>query len=135
MAPRFRLPESALSEQFLAGSGPGGQNANKVATAVQLQIDLRRLGLGDAVLVRLRQLAGSRVTQDDRLIIIARSHRTQDANRAEARRRAQALIHAALVRPRLRLATAPSLAARTRRLDAKRKRGQIKAARSAPAPD
>lgn len=126
MADPVRLPEAALSETFLAATGPGGQNVNKVATAVQLRIDVAALGLPNSVRLRLKALAGRRWTQDDAILLIARSHRTQEANRADARARAVALIEEALVRPERRIATRPSKGAKERRLESKAVRSSVK---------
>lgn len=123
------IPEQAISEQFLAGSGPGGQNVNKVATACQLRVDVYALGLAPDVFRRLKALAGSRMTSSGELVILARRFRTQGANRADARARLSALLDAANERPERRIKTKPSKAAKTRRIDAKKARGQIKAAR------
>ena len=93
------IPESAITEKFLAGTGPGGQNVNKVATACQLRVDVYALGLAPDAYRRLKTLAGSRMTTEGELVILARRFRTQEANRADARQRLNDLIDAALVRP------------------------------------
>ena len=123
------VPEHAISEKFLAGSGPGGQNVNKVATACQLRVDVYALGLDPNAFRRLKALAGSRLTGDGELVILARRFRTQEANRADARARLSELIDAALVRPERRIKTKPSKAAKARRVDSKKARSSIKAGR------
>jgi ribosome-associated protein len=123
------IPEGALSESFLAATGPGGQNVNKVATAVQLRADLFGLALDPGVYERLKRIAGRRVTSAGELIITARRFRTQEANRADARRRLAELIAAAhIVQPK-RKATRPSRAARAERVEKKRQRSAVKKAR------
>ena len=123
------IPEDALSESFLAATGPGGQNVNKVATAVQLRADLDKLGLPEAVLERLKSIAGSRVTGSGELLITARRFRTQDANRTDARLRlAQMIADAHIVRAKRR-ATRPSRAAKARRVDEKKQRSAVKQGR------
>ena len=124
-----RLPDDALSESFLAATGPGGQNVNKVATAVQLRADVYRLGLSPEVYERLKRLAGSKMTAGGELIITARRFRTQDANRADARDRLVQLIAAAHMAPKKRKATRPSKAAKARRVDTKKQRSVVKSAR------
>jgi ribosome-associated protein len=128
----YVLPEEALSESFLASTGPGGQNVNKVATACQLRCDVFRLGLAPPVYARLKTLAGSRMTNDGEIIVTARSHRTQEANRAEARQRLTDLIvRAHVVKPK-RVRTKVSRAAKARRVDAKKGRSAVKQARARP---
>ncbi len=127
--PDFDIPEEALDEKFLAASGPGGQNVNKVATACQLRCDVFRLGLAPDVYARLKELAGSRMTSAGEIVITARKHRTQEANRAEARARLAELVAKAHIRQAKRIRTRPSRAAKGKRLEAKKQRGAVKQAR------
>ena len=124
--PRFELPEDALEEAFLAASGPGGQNVNKVATACQLRCDVFRLGLAPDVYARLKELAGSRMTAAGEIVITARKHRTQDANRAEARERLAELIARAHLKPAKRIRTKPTRAAKAKRVESKKQRSAVK---------
>ena len=130
------IPEQDLQFQFIRGSGPGGQNVNKVATAAQLRFDL--LGtqaLAAPVKARLRALAGSRLNADGTLLIVARNHRTQQGNRRAALERLEELIARASVEPKRRRATRPTLGSRQRRLDHKRERKQVKRLRGRVADD
>ena len=124
-----QIPEDALSESFLAATGPGGQNVNKVATAVQLRADVFRLGLNPDAYERLKTIAGSRMTSGGELLITARRFRTQDANRQDARRRLAEMIAAAHIVQAKRKATRPSRAARAARVDGKKQRGAVKQGR------
>jgi ribosome-associated protein len=121
------LPERDLQFQFVRGSGPGGQNVNKVATAAQLRFDL--LGtdaLNAAVKARLRALAGNRMTAEGALLIIARTHRTQEGNRRDALERLDELIARASVEPKKRHKTRPTFGSKQRRLEVKTQRKRTK---------
>jgi len=123
------LDERDVDERFVRASGPGGQNVNKVATAVELRFNIAASGLPEAVQQRLTALAGARVNSDGVLLIDSREYRLQSQNREAARARLAALIRQALVRPRVRKATRPKAGARERRLTVKKLRGHIKATR------
>lgn len=126
------IDDAELEESFVRSSGPGGQNVNKLSTAVQLRFDVRHSpSLPNDVAVRLMKLAGSRVTKDGVLVLIAQIHRTQERNRAEARQRLIDLIRRAAVRPIQRKATRPTRAAKRKRIDSKKRRSQLKALRGA----
>ena len=122
----YDLPEELLEETFLASTGPGGQNVNKVATACQLRVDVFALGLEPYAFRQLKVLAGSKMTIAGELIVTARSHRTREANRAEARERIVKLIDRAHIRRARRIATKPSKAAKARRVDTKKGRATVK---------
>ena len=123
------LPEDALSEKFLAATGPGGQNVNKVATACQLRCDVFKLGLSPEAYARLKVIAGSKLTTGGELVITARRYRTQEGNRADARDRLAEMITAAHIVQARRRATKPSRSARAKRVDEKKGRSAIKAGR------
>lgn len=129
------IPEAALSERFLAATGPGGQNVNKVATAVQLRLDVLALCLAPEAYRRLKAIAGTRMTLAGEIVLMARAHRTREANRADARARLGAMLAKAHVREARRVKTEPSKAAKARRVDTKAQRGVVKQGRGRPAVD
>ena len=129
MAEPFALPEDALEERFLAATGPGGQNVNKVATAVQIRLDVFALRLLPAVYTRLKTLAGSKWTNDGEIVLTARSFRTQEANRADARARLADMVAKAHIAPVRRIKTKPSKSAKEKRLTGKSLRGDVKKGR------
>ncbi|WP_294300550.1 alternative ribosome rescue aminoacyl-tRNA hydrolase ArfB [uncultured Sphingomonas sp.] len=123
------VPEDAVEERFLAATGPGGQNVNKVATACQLRVDVFRLGLSPETYRRLKVIAGSRLTASGTLVLTARRYRTQDANRQDARARLAEMLAEAEKREARRVKTKPSRAAKAKRVDEKKGRAQVKAGR------
>ena len=119
-------------ESFLAGSGPGGQNANKVATEVQLRVNIYQLRLPPPVFARLREIAGSKLTAAGDLLITARAHRTQEANRQAARAKLEEMLEAAHRQPKRRAKTRVNRVGKVQRLKAKKARGEVKANRGKP---
>lgn len=127
----IEIDERELEERFVRASGPGGQNVNKVSTAVELRFDIRSTNaFSPAVRQRLVRLAGRRITDEGVLVIKAEQFRTQERNRDDARQRLVELIREAAVPPKPRIKTRPTLASKTRRLEGKTKRGEVKRQRS-----
>lgn len=127
ISPQIAIPESEIREQFIRASGPGGQNVNKVASAVQLRFDVNHsTALPPGVKQRLLRIGANRITESGELLIEAREFRSQEQNRKEARQRLIRLIRQALKKPKPRQKTAPSQASRARRLESKRRRARLK---------
>lgn len=136
ISPKISLDESEIEERFVRSSGPGGQNVNKVSSAVQLRFDaMASENLPDRVKRRLRQLAGSRMTTEGVIVIHAERHRAQTRNREDALERLIDLIRDAEFVPKRRIPTRPTLASKRRRLDGKTHRASLKSARKKPDPD
>ena len=130
------LDESEIQESFIAASGPGGQNVNKVATAVQLRFDMANSpSMSDDVKMRLARIAGRRLTNEGVIVLVAQQFRSQERNRQDALDRLVAMIQEAAVPPVPRRPTRPTLGSKKRRLESKTRRGAIKAMRSGPSED
>ncbi|MGI4942784.1 MAG: alternative ribosome rescue aminoacyl-tRNA hydrolase ArfB [Janthinobacterium lividum] len=136
IAPGIAFDPREIEESFIRASGPGGQNVNKVSSAVQVRLDLRRPGsLPEGLRARAEMLGGRRVTSDGVLVITAQQHRSQDRNRQDAQERIVALLQEAAIVPVFRRATKPSKSARRKRVEAKVQRGVVKRLRGAPTPE
>jgi ribosome-associated protein len=126
------IDEAEIEESFVRSSGPGGQNVNKLSTAVQLRFDVRRSpSLPNDVAIRLMRLAGKRMTKDGVLVLVAQRHRTQERNRADAIERLADMIREAAVKPEARRPTRPTAASKQRRIEGKKRRSGVKALRGA----
>lgn len=128
----FTIPEDACETRFVHASGPGGQHVNKASTAVELKVYVLKLGLPPGALHRLQQSESNRINRDGAIVVQADEFRSQHKNRKAAMDRVQAMIERALVVPKRRVATRPSRAAKQKRMNSKKKRGQLKANRRKP---
>jgi ribosome-associated protein len=131
----FEIPDESVSLRFVRAGGPGGQNVNKVATAVQLRFEPKLTSLSESALARLRRLAGRRMTDTGEVVIAAQRFRTQEQNKRDAYERLTELLQQALIEPKLRRATKPTRASKERRLTNKTQRGRVKSLRQRVASD
>jgi ribosome-associated protein len=130
ITPTLSINESELSFDYIRASGPGGQNVNKVATAVQLRFDMNASSLPEEIKGRLRHLAGKRLTNEEILVIEAKQYRTQEQNREDAVARFVEMVRKATVKPKARKKTKPTAASQEKRLQSKKQRGRIKQVRA-----
>lgn len=130
ITPSFSIDERELTFEYIRASGPGGQNVNKVATAVQLRYDIHASSLPGDIKERMLRLAGKRVTQEGVLVLEAKQYRTQEQNREDAIQRLVDLVRRATVKPKKRTKTKPTAASREKRLKSKKARGEVKRLRS-----
>ncbi|CAH1648190.1 Peptidyl-tRNA hydrolase ArfB [Hyphomicrobiales bacterium] len=136
VTPSIAIDESEIEESFVRASGPGGQHVNKVSSAVQIRFDARRSpSLPNEVAIRLMKLAGSKLTQDGIIVIVAQTHRSQKRNREEAVERLLEMIRGSAVKPTVRRATKPTKASKERRLASKERRSGVKTGRQKPTAD
>jgi ribosome-associated protein len=133
ISPFISIPDNELTFDFIRATGPGGQNVNKVATACQLRFDVRTSpSIPEDIKQRLVKLAGNKMTRDGILVIEAKRYRSQERNRNDAEMRLAAMIQKAMVKPKLRLKTHPTAASQVRRVDAKKRKGNLKRLRQRP---
>jgi ribosome-associated protein len=135
LTPSISVPDDAVRLAFVRSSGPGGQNVNKVSTAVELRLDLDAAGLAPALRARLERIVGSKLTQANEIVIFAQRHRTQKANRDDAFARLAELVRRAERPPKRRIATAPTFASKRARLARKDRHASLKKLRGKPSPE
>jgi ribosome-associated protein len=135
ITPRISISDDEFTERMVKASGPGGQHVNKTSNAVELRFNVGASSLADDTKDRLRKLAGSRLSQDDVLILFSQGSRSLEMNRQEVRERLADLIRRALVRPKVRRPTKPTYSSKLKRLESKGRRSDVKSMRGKPRPD